>query len=206
MTRTRADALRWVALGTARLLDDVASLGDGAWDHEVLPGWTRRHLVAHLASNADALGNLVHWASTGVPTPMYATPAERERGIERGPTMTPAALGAALSASTDRLDAGLAALDDEQWTREVVTAQGRTVAATEIPWLRAREVCVHAVDLAHGTTFADLPADFLRALVADVRARRGDVPEVDGPLPEVAAWLTGRAHRLLGAPVLGPWL
>ena len=30
---------------------------------------------------------------------------------------------------------------------EVVTAQGRTVPATEIPWLRAREVYVHVVDL-----------------------------------------------------------
>ena len=94
----------------------------------------------------------------------------------------------------------------DQWSAEVVTAQGRTVTADEIPWLRAREVCVHAVDLDLRVTFADLPDGFLEALCADVIAKRGVVPEVVGPLAERAAWLTGRPHRLRGAPVLGPWL
>ncbi len=53
-----------------------------------LPGWTRRHLVAHVAANADALGNLVRWAATGRRTPMYATPEERAAGIEQGARMS----------------------------------------------------------------------------------------------------------------------
>ncbi len=97
-------------------------------------------------------------------------------------------------------------LTAEQWAHEVVTAQGRTVPATETAWLRAREVCVHTVDLARGIGFGDLPADLLTALVDDITAKRGTVPAQDGPLPEIAAWLAGRPHSMTDAPALGTWL
>ena len=45
--------------------------------------------------------------------------------------------------------------------------------AAETPWMRSREVMVHAVDLATGLTFADLPEDFLAALRADITVKRG---------------------------------
>jgi hypothetical protein len=54
----------------------------------------------------------------------------------------------------------------------VVTAQGRAIAAAEVPWLRAREVYVHAVDLATGLSFAGLRARFLSALCDDAAAKR----------------------------------
>ncbi|WP_280181723.1 maleylpyruvate isomerase N-terminal domain-containing protein, partial [Nocardia farcinica] len=111
-----------------------------------------------------------------------------------------------LGRSADDLDAAMRALTDDQWAAQVVTAQGRTVPATETAWMRAREVWVHSVDLALDIGFGDLPADFLRALVADISAKRGAVAGVDGPLPQVAAWLAGRPHTLADAPPLGPWL
>ncbi|WP_377323998.1 maleylpyruvate isomerase family mycothiol-dependent enzyme [Pimelobacter simplex] len=207
MTRTAADARRWAAHGQQLVTTAVAALDESAYDvPSLLPGWSRRHLVAHLAGNADALGNLVTWAATGVETPMYASPAERAAGIERGLRLSAAELTAWQERSAAVLAAGLAGLTNAQWAQQVRTVQGRTLPATEIPWLRAREVLVHAVDLDTGTSFADLPADFLEALVADIVTRRGDVPHVDGPLPEVAAWLAGRPHALPGAPDLGPWL
>jgi maleylpyruvate isomerase len=102
--------------------------------------------------------------------------------------------------------AAIRRLTNEQWHSEVVSAQGRIVPATDIPWLRARELCVHTVDLGLGVTFADLPMDFLEALCADVVAKRDAVPDVGGSLPERAAWLTGRPHQLHGVPDLGAWL
>lgn len=192
---------RWTTEGTKLFLDVVSYDGESG-----LPGWSRRHLAAHVAANADALGNLVHWAATGEPTPMYASPEERAAGIERGRQLPEAELDAWLRDSAARLDTAMDDLTDDQWAAEVVTAQGRTVPATTIPWLRAREVCVHAVDLDLGVTFADLPDDFLEALCADVVAKRGGVPHVDGALAERAAWLTGRPHALTGAPELGAWL
>ncbi|MBB3042441.1 maleylpyruvate isomerase family mycothiol-dependent enzyme [Nocardioides soli] len=207
MSRTPQDARRWVDEGTTLLLDAVAGLDAPAYgEPTLLPGWTRQHLVAHVAANADALGNLVRWAATGVPTPMYAGPEERAAGIERGPRLSAAELDRWLHGSTAELAAAMGRLTPEQWATEVTTAQGRTVPATEIPWLRAREVCVHAVDLDLGITFADLPADFLTALCEDVVAKRGQVPAVEGPLDQRVAWLTGRPHGLAGAPDLGAWL
>jgi maleylpyruvate isomerase len=90
-------------------------------------------------------------------------------------------------------------LSSQQWEQPVVTAQGRTVPAAEIPWIRAREVAVHTVDLDAGVGFADLPADLLAAVATEVVTKRAAGPEG----PELTAWLTGRSDR---PPVLGPWL
>ncbi|TDC97093.1 maleylpyruvate isomerase family mycothiol-dependent enzyme [Actinomadura sp. 7K507] len=207
MARTSADARRWTREGTALLLDAAGGLTEPEYDApSLLPGWTRRHLAAHVAANAEALGNLVHWAATGEATPMYASPEERAAGIERGSGMGAAELTAWMNRSAATLQTSMDGLTERQWRAEVVTAQGRTVPATEVPWLRAREVFVHAVDLDRGVSFADLPDDFLEALAADISAKRRLDALPDGPLPEVAAWLAGRPHTLGGAPLLGPWL
>lgn len=207
MARTLGDALGWAEHGAKLVHETLVGLEEAAFDAPTaLPGWTRRHVVAHLAANADAVGNLVHWAATGEPTPMYSSPEQRTADIESGSTRSGDALREWFDASAARLSAAMGALTAGQWSAEVVTAQGRTVPASETPWMRSREVMVHAVDLGLGVTFADLPADFLEALCADVVAKRGEVPLVEGPLAERAAWLTGRPHRLAGAPELGAWL
>ncbi|WGX98810.1 maleylpyruvate isomerase family mycothiol-dependent enzyme [Nocardioides sp. L-11A] len=216
MTVPPADALRWMRQGQ-RIFDATAARLDATAcaAPSLLPDWTRGHVLAHVAANADALLNLARWASTGTETPMYASPEERAAGIAQGGLLPAARLADWQARSAGVLDTTLAGLTDEQWRHEVRTAQGRTVPATEIPWLRAREVMVHAVDLDLGTAFTDLPADFLAALDAEVSARRGpDLPPVTGPLADRVAWLTGRPHRRdrlsrpdgTPAPDLGPWL
>ncbi|NUP33671.1 MAG: maleylpyruvate isomerase family mycothiol-dependent enzyme, partial [Streptomycetaceae bacterium] len=88
MPRTPEDARRWAATGTGLLLAAVSGLDEAAFDGPtLLPGWTRKHLAAHVAANADAIGNLVAWAATGVETPMYRSADERAAGIARGPGM-----------------------------------------------------------------------------------------------------------------------
>ncbi len=207
MTRTHTDAVRWVEEGSKLLLDAVSGLTDSDFaGPTLLPAWTRRHLVAHVAANADALGNLVRWAATGRKTPMYANAEDRADGIEQGARRDPGELVSWVRTSHEQLILAMETLNEAQWARQVVTAQGRTLPATEIPWLRAREVCVHAVDLDRDIEFADLPTDFLEALVADIMVKRGRVQVADGPLPELAAWLAGRPHALIDAPDLGPWL
>jgi len=211
MGRTRDDALRWVAAGDRLLAQAVAGLTESDFvQPSLLPGWTRRHVLAHVAANADALGNLVRWAATGVETPMYASPEARAAGIERGATLPVAQLRDWLASSAAALRQALNALTAEQWQNEVRTAQGRVVPASEVPWMRAREVCVHVVDLAAGVGFGDLPDDFVAALCEDILAKRGltALPdEVRGqPLADTTAWLAGRPHRLPGVADLDPWL
>ncbi|GEL20689.1 maleylpyruvate isomerase family mycothiol-dependent enzyme [Pseudonocardia asaccharolytica] len=221
----------WVAEGTALLLGGLGGLSDGGLDAATaLPGWTRRHLLAHVASNAEAIGRLVSWARTGRETPMYASSAQRAADIEAGARRPAADLCAWVRRSADELAEAFSALPEPAWQAQVVTAQGRTVPAAELPWMRAREVCVHAVDLGTGIGFADLPDGFCAALVEDIAARRstaGDGPAltvaatgsdatwtIDGageprsvalPVAELAAWLAGRPARA-GLPELPPWL
>lgn len=227
--RSLDDARRWVREGTKLAGDAMAGLTEESFGRPSgLPAWTRQHLVAHLAANADALRNLVHWAATGERWPMYASAEQRHADIAARAARTGAELVADFDRSAAALDAAMAGLSDTQWRAEVVTAQGRTVPAAEIPWLRAREVLVHAVDLDAGVAFEDLPADFLLALVDDIVAKRnrdghgpalevaptdsprrwtltgrGPATTATGPLASLAAYLAGRRP---GVPQLPPWL
>lgn len=213
-SRTLADSLRWVQQGSGLCNVSIAGLTDAQFAAaSSLTGWSRAHLVAHLAANAAALRNLARWAATGKETPMYSSPDQRAESIEEGATRPPSALRSWSVHEAAALDRDLRRLSAQQWQNRVRTAQGREVAATEIPWLRAREVMVHAVDLATGTTFADLPQDFLAALEADIRGKRGaDVPDVAGSLADRVGWLAGRTTAGVTAtdggpaPTLTPWL
>lgn len=216
LERSRA----WMTEGTD-LLDRALAAADDDTLHgpTLLEGWTGRHLLAHLAANADALRNLAAWARTGVETPMYASPEQRNADIEAGSSRPVGELRDWYAVSAAALAADLDALDEEQWENLVRTAQGRTVAATEVPWMRAREVMVHAVDLGTGVQFDDLPEGFLLDLVDDIVPKRSstpdhpalvlreegtgrtwavatpgpDAPEVTGTAAQLAAYLAGRA-------------
>ena len=214
MARSLQDARRWVGEGTRLFGDSLAQLDDLSVA-TALPGWSRAHLVAHVAANAEAVGNLVHWASTGERTPMYSSPEQRAADIESGSRRGRDDLVGWFGASAGRLEQAMDALTDKQWQARVVTAQGREVPASEIPWMRSRELMVHAVDLGAGVGFDDLPSDFLEALVEDVLGKRGADADVAGLLAGRAAYLTGRADGETAgvlspdgspAPELTPWL
>ena len=237
MARTLEDSLGWADQGAKLVHEGLVGLDEAAFgEASELPGWSRRHLTAHLAANSDAVGNLVHWAATGEPTPMYASPEQRTADIEAGSTRTGDELRTWFDASAARLSEAMTALTPEQWSTEVVTAQGRTVPASETPWMRAREVMVHSVDLGLGTTFADLPSDFLEALADDIVAKRsstagtpalvlrptdahrrwqvagsGAPVTVLAPLAELVAYLAGRPASVAlttgePTPKLTAWL
>ena len=71
----------------------------------------------------------------------------------------------------------------------------------------------YRIQLRAGTTFADLPHDFLTALEADIRGKRdAGLPEIEGNLADRVGWLAGRTTAGVTAadggpaPVLPPWL
>lgn len=230
MVRSFEDSRRWMQDGLKLIADAASGLDEAACSAPTqLPGWTRKHVIAHVAANAEALGNLVHWAATGEPTPMYSSPEARAAGIQDGVRRRVDDLDSWLRTSGADLEVAMSKLTDQHWQTPVVTAQGRTVPAIELPWMRSREVCVHAVDLDRGVAFAHLPADFLTALCDDVVAKRSSSPGISvaliatdadsswqlpgpnavatirGPLADITAYLTGRPHHL-AAPSLPAWL
>jgi maleylpyruvate isomerase len=217
MNRDPTTTLGFVATGTRLCSGVVEALDEEAFGAPtVLPGWTRKHLVAHLAANAEALCRLLHWASTGEKTLMYVSSEQRNADIEAGATRSGADLAQWFARSAAELDARVAAMTDTAWAAEVLTAQGRTVPASEVPWMRSREVMVHAVDLGAGLSFADLPEAFLAALQAEIRAKRTAAGEPVGDLvgssADITAYLAGRGASGVTtpdgapAPALSAWL
>ena len=229
--------LEWAEEGQRRLQQAVDALpSDAVAEPSALPGWTRGHLLTHLARNADALVNLLTWARTGTRTPMYASPEQRGADIEAGADRPLAEQRADVRESAARFHKAAAALSDDAWSATVVSGQGREIPATEVPWLRAREVWIHLVDLDVGVGMEALPSDLAWALVRDVAgwmsARVGEgvgaeltadgfgtvalgTPSsgvaVSGPPYALAAWLTGRGgteelHVTGELPLIPRWL
>ncbi|MEO3798598.1 maleylpyruvate isomerase family mycothiol-dependent enzyme [Nonomuraea sp. B1E8] len=191
----------WMDRGTEVFLRAVDRLDDTQLSGpSALPGWTRRHVIAHVHGNAEALRRLLSWAATGVERRMYAGPRQRAEEIEAASALPARTLRALVAQSAHDLAADMDRLPEQAWNALVVTARGRTVPAAEIVWMRTREVAVHAVDLANGVGFADLPEEVNAALIADAldtHARSGEAAA------GLAAWLTGRNPQ---PPALGPWL
>lgn len=208
--------VEWVAEGTRAVDRQLDVLADEAFSSpSSLEGWTFGHIVAHVGYNALALCNLLSWASTGVETPMYPSVEARRRQIEEGSTLPPQELRDLVRSSAAELASRMTSMTDAAWGSEVRTAQGRAVAASEVPWMRCREVWVHAVDLEQGLTFADFPPDFVDALVDDIvfqRARRGQSLDlVIAPSDRERTWTiqggTGTPVRVTGtAAHLCAWL
>lgn len=232
--RTLDDAAEWTQIGTQSFVAATTEVLDQLDDASLLPGWDRRTVVAHVVGNARALLNLVSWARTGEPCPMYDGPTQRAAAIVEISQLDPPLLLAEVVTTARQLRDDFGALPASARERPVVTAAGRTVPAREVLWLRAREVNVHAVDLRSRVTFADLPRDFLRAVCGEAASRHhqetgrplclstpagerwtvsghGEALSISGELEDIAAYLTGRPHDLrsadgLPAPPLGPWL
>ena len=130
---------------------------------------------------------------------MYASQAQRNADIEASSTTPAAALRRLVHESTETLDRAFDALTPDMWARTVVTAEGRTVPATDLVWMRFREVAVHGIDLGTGATFADLPPDAVAKLVDEIVTKRLGA----GEAAALAACLTGRTDA---GPALGPWM
>ncbi|MFD4246064.1 maleylpyruvate isomerase family mycothiol-dependent enzyme [Streptomyces sp. NPDC058525] len=205
--------LRSVREATDRLLTAVTKLDNAALAEEShLPGWSRGHILAHLARNADALVNVFEGR------PMYESAEARDADIERD-------AGRPLEEHlADLRDSGARFLatteHDQDWARTVELRGGVTDLASNVPFRRLVEVALHHVDLNIGYELSDLPAEFTAreiAFLADRWSGRPEVPPVtlrtaagavwhtggtegtpvvlEGPEDELLGWLAGRGPR-----------
>lgn len=133
-----------------------------------LEGWSRAHVVAHLARNADALCNLLTWAKTGIRTPMYSDLQARGSDIAQSAAMPPQTLLDDFAETARRLRAQIDELSPQDWNQPVESALGRSILASEVLWLRTREIWLHAFDLDLGMTLEDLPIILTKAFISDI--------------------------------------
>jgi maleylpyruvate isomerase len=210
-----------LAAATDRLLATATVLSDAqAREPSLLPGWTRGHVLSHIARNADGMVNLLSWARTGTETPMYASAESGVADVEAGAGRPVADLAADVRGSAVRFAAEAAATPGDAWAVPVRALNGPPFPARQVLDRRLSEVEIHHVDLAAGYAPSDWPADFVAdALprVADSFTGRDDAPcclvwpegaprgyrigpadpasppvVVHGPPADLLAWLLGR--------------
>src|ERR1700759_4506979 len=101
---------------TQRLLDTARAITDPDLRvPSMLPGWTRGHVLAHLARNADGMRNVLVGVRTGQDRPAHARPEAREASIEQYADRRATEHAADLAGSAMALRTVARQLPDDGW-------------------------------------------------------------------------------------------
>ncbi|PRB70206.1 maleylpyruvate isomerase family mycothiol-dependent enzyme [Arthrobacter sp. MYb213] len=135
-------------------------------------GWSRAHVIAHLASNGRTLVKLIDWAISGEPQQLYASTEARNAEIAEL-----AALPGEELLTRFRDAATYFAEQSERLTGELavdeVDLHGKIIPATSIVALRIAEVVIHHHDLQTAWTIEEADPDSQEnAVEAAVRTMR----------------------------------
>ncbi|HEU5160064.1 MAG TPA: maleylpyruvate isomerase N-terminal domain-containing protein [Streptosporangiaceae bacterium] len=176
MIEDRAGMLTLIDAATERLLAATARLDDqDVRRPSLLPGWTRGHVLTHVARNGEALRNLLTWARTGVETPAYASLEARDRAIEEGAGRTATELHADLTQSAAAFRAAVAMMPEEAWDFVVSALNVPELPMEQVLVRRLNEVVLHHTDLDIGYKPADWPSEFAHMdLPEPMRSQRED--------------------------------
>ncbi len=199
----------------------------------LLPGWTRAHVVAHVALNGSALARVLDAVGRGQQVAMYESDEQRDSEINEFAAAEPDELREGLLAATTAFGDAVGAMDEERWGGSFNRLPGGPAwpAATIVP-TRRREVEIHHVDLGTPYTQLEWPDDFAGELLDVVsvdqagagpfQLRATDLgrdwsvggeggPTVAGRGADLGWWLTGRSAGdglscdADDLPVIGPW-
>lgn len=156
MTTDRAELLNVLRIATHRLVVAVEGMSEEeVAEPSLLPGWTRGHVITHVARNADALRNLLVWARTGVETPAYRRRSQRAADIEAGAGRSVDDLRDDVAESGEAFAAEAEMLTDAAWQQEVRMFDDPAFRAVLILPRRLTEVELHHTDLGLGYKAAD---------------------------------------------------
>jgi maleylpyruvate isomerase len=211
----RTELLREADQRLVRTVDGLSE--DDLRAPSLLPGWTRGHVVAHLALNGEALAEVLTGLREGESPSLYPSQEARDGDIDALADGDAGELRDRLLGSvTHFLEAALS-FPDELGDRQVPrTPGGPTFPASGAVLMRWREVEIHHADLGAGYTAADWSTDVAVAVLDSMRQRPwptgfrvlardladtweyGDLsatpapPTVTGESRDLAWWLTGR--------------
>ena len=150
------DAVRaWIGSATTRLLGDTLGMSESAWRAPSrLPGWTRAHVAAHVARDAERIAAML--ADPALTEFEDPDSDARIRALECGADRSGVDLQLHLDSSASELDRVGRSVTD--WARPV-RVHGRPCSLATLTLLRLREVCVHHIDLGVGTSADDIDAE-----------------------------------------------
>ncbi|MDQ0791778.1 maleylpyruvate isomerase family mycothiol-dependent enzyme [Streptomyces sp. B1I3] len=206
-------------LGTSveRLLASAITLSDDdVRAPSRLPGWSRAHVLTHVARSADSRTRLLTAARTGTDLPQYSDEAQRQREIEEGAGRPAAVLADDLENALHRFLRAAHDQPEDTWDVPVRWLGGGLRPVRGAIGSMLREVEVHHTDLGTGHRPTDWPPYFVMrelATTAEALSDRPDAPavvlladedkalrqvgdgkgpQVSGPAAELLGWLTGR--------------
>jgi maleylpyruvate isomerase len=126
----------------------------------LLPGWTRAHVLAHLARSADAMRNLLIGARTGADRPAYASAGARAADIDQGAQQKAADLVADVAGAAMAFRTLTRQLPDEAWRYQMQILGSAPFPAGQLLTRRLVEVELHHTDLGLDYRPADWPPTF----------------------------------------------
>ncbi len=172
--------LERLAAATGELLGEISGLGEAdVREPSLLPGWTRGHVLSHLARNAEGGTRLLGWARTGIPRCEYESLAGRAADIDAGAARPAEVLISDVRATAAAFASAAAAVPAAHWQRLVTYTTGHEVPAGIIVSSRLQEVLIHHVDLALGYGPDSWPGWFTAesaAIVTESLTDRGLAP------------------------------
>ena len=212
---TDADAIREeLREATRRLVRTTDALPDAAYaEPSGLPDWTRAHVLAHLALNAEGLARALTGVIDGASAWMYASDQARDDDIATLAAASPSRIRERVLAACTLLSNAIDAVPPDQADTIIERSPGgRRFRVGDVPRMRLQEVEVHHADLDAGYDRGRWRAPFAAGLVDAMRTRvqvstgftahASDVdrswtfgdggPVVSGALVDLAWWLTGR--------------
>ncbi len=175
----------------------------------LLPGWTRAHVLAHLARGADAMRNLLIGARSGQDRTAYASAEAREADIQSTAAARPNELTADLADSAMAFRAIARQLPDEGWRFPVRVLDSRSFPADELLIRRLVEGELHHCDLGIGYGRAKWPEAFTAMDLAEpMRSQRADRLTYAQPPQAARAGSSGRppAAWKPGQRLPGSWI
>lgn len=206
LARTLDHHVAGCAAAHQRLLATLDSITDDQCRApSLLKGWTRAHVLSHLARNAESHVRMFEAATLGQVSEQYpGGRAVRDAEIEAGAQLDASTLIANVRTSIYMLEAAWAAANEHTWDGFGIKSHsgGARVAIHELVLMRWCEVEVHHADLNLGFTLHDWTPLYVRYdLDRQTMAWRARKPMGLTVLPdpilqlspnERLAWLYGR--------------
>jgi maleylpyruvate isomerase len=136
---------------TQRLIDEVRIMTRSDLQApSLLPGWSRAHVLSHLARDADAMRNVLTGARAGQDRPAYASPQARNADIDRSAAAGAEELVADLAGSAMAFRTVARQLPDLAWGYQVQMLVSSRFPASQLLVRRLAEVELHHCDLGIG--------------------------------------------------------
>ncbi|MDN5766284.1 MAG: maleylpyruvate isomerase family mycothiol-dependent enzyme [Humibacillus sp.] len=170
---TAVITLEHIEAETERVVATAGSLhNDAVLAPSLCAGWSRGHVLSHLARNAEALERVCAAAAFGTGQTMYESDEVRDAEVAAGARRSASVLADDVRVTAEQLAGALASLGPQHASMTVPrTPGGRLITIGSLRFLRLRELVFHHVDLDTGYGFEQLAPPLAQLFLDDAVTR-----------------------------------